>query len=102
MKPQRVRLDGEMSIYRAAELKETLLAPLAAGTLVELDLSAVSELDTAGVQLLLLARQTARGLGGDVCVLASSAPVQDLLDLLGLADSFAHRHGAAALPGAMP
>lgn len=54
-----VRIEGEMTIYRALELKEQLLAALAPGGGLELDLSGVTEVDSAGVQLLLAARKTA-------------------------------------------
>lgn len=52
-------LDGEMTIYRALELKELLLEAIQDGAGLELDLSNVTELDTAGVQLLMAARKSA-------------------------------------------
>lgn len=93
MKALPVRLDGELSIYRAAELRNALLAPLGAGIMIELDLSAATEIDTAGVQLLLLAKTTARAGGGDLRLLAASAPVLGLLELLGLHGDFGHPAG---------
>ncbi len=48
-------LDGELTIYRAGEIKETLLALLEGEPTPLLDLSGVSEIDTCGVQLLLAA-----------------------------------------------
>ena len=57
-----LHIEGEMSIYRAAELKQVLLAALEQTRVLELDLSAVTELDTAGVQLLLMLKKSAQAL----------------------------------------
>jgi anti-anti-sigma regulatory factor len=46
-----------MTIYQAQAQKEQLLAALAATEHLELDLSAVTEMDTAGLQLLLLLKR---------------------------------------------
>lgn len=88
MKTVQLRLDGELSIYRAAALKETLLAPLAAGTLIELDLTEVTDIDSAGLQLLMLAKRAALAGGGDLQLCASSPPVLELLKLLSLSNAF--------------
>lgn len=49
-------VEGELTIYTAAEMKEKIGA-LLNGEPVEIDLSQVSEIDTAGLQLLLLAQR---------------------------------------------
>lgn len=49
-----LKVEQDMTIYHAAALKDALFAPLAQATTVTVDLSQVNELDTAGVQLLLL------------------------------------------------
>jgi anti-anti-sigma factor len=54
-----VHIDGEMTIYRALELKEILQGALKGGAGLELDLSNVTELDTAGLQLLMAAQKSA-------------------------------------------
>ena len=79
-----LRIEGEMTIYRAEELKQALLEPLQPHTTLEVNLSAVTELDTAGVQLLLLAQRSAQAQQGDVRVTAPSAPVREVLELLRL------------------
>ncbi|WP_114812160.1 STAS domain-containing protein [Paraburkholderia kururiensis] len=48
-----------MTIYHAAELKEFMLDVLERGPCVHFDLSAVPEIDCAGVQLLVAARRRA-------------------------------------------
>ncbi|MCF6283007.1 MAG: STAS domain-containing protein [Candidatus Polarisedimenticolaceae bacterium] len=57
----RLTIDGEMTIYMAEALKADLDKYLGNSWDLEIDLSAVTELDTAGAQLLLLAaRETER------------------------------------------
>jgi len=55
----RARVAGEMTIYCVAEMKGELLSCIDRDTEVEIDLSEVSEMDTAGFQLLLLAKREA-------------------------------------------
>ena len=80
----RLAIAGEMTIYRATELKQTLLAALERQSAVELDLSEVSELDTAGVQLLLLAKQLAQANGTELRFVGPSATVLEVFELLDL------------------
>ncbi|CAN7682065.1 STAS domain-containing protein [Pseudoduganella sp. LjRoot289] len=86
--PGALRIAGEMGIYRAEELKQMLLAAVAAQPALELDLSGVSEFDGAGLQLLLLARDAARAAGGALRLAAPSGAVLDVLALTGLGGSF--------------
>ncbi|HEY0844021.1 MAG TPA: STAS domain-containing protein [Noviherbaspirillum sp.] len=83
-----LRIQGEMNIYRATELKQELLAPLVAGRTLEIDLSGVTELDTAGLQVLMLAKKTAQALGGELRLVAHSPIVVDVLELLHLSSWF--------------
>jgi anti-sigma B factor antagonist len=83
-----LRLDGEMTIYRAAELKQALLAAIDGAASLALDLSGVTEIDSAGLQLLMLAKRTAQSKGGDLHLAAQSNAVADVLDLLDLATYF--------------
>lgn len=85
---QSLRIEGELNIYRAAELKELLLTPLYQGLSLEVDLSAVAEIDTAGVQLLLLAKRTAREHACELRLVAHSPAVVDVFELLDLAGVF--------------
>ena len=83
-----LRLEGEFSIYRALEIKEILLTALAATTDLAIDLSGVSELDTAGVQLLMAAKRSAVEAGKSIRIVDASASVQDVFALLELACYF--------------
>jgi anti-sigma B factor antagonist len=81
-------IDGEMTIYRAAELRESLSAALAAGGDLELNLSAVTEMDSAGVQLLMAAKKTARESQRELRLVGHSPAVLEVFETLDLAGHF--------------
>lgn len=83
-----LRIEGEMNIYRAEELKRALLEPLQPQTALEVNLSAVTELDTVGLQLLMLAKRTAQKQQGKLRLVGHSAAVLEVFDLLNLAAYF--------------
>lgn len=72
-------MEGELTIHNAADRRAVLLATVEAGGELDLDLSAVTELDTAGLQLLLLAQREAGRSGGRLAITATSRPVADVL-----------------------
>lgn len=76
-------LDGALTIQQAQALRQPLQDALDAGACV-FDLSAVTEFDTAGVQLLLAARQHAQTLGTTLALQAASAPVAEVMQRYGL------------------
>jgi anti-anti-sigma regulatory factor len=76
-----LRIEGELTILRAAELKAALLADPPP---TEVDLSGVTEIDTAGVQLLMLADREARAAGRSLRLVSPSAAASEVLDLLRL------------------
>jgi anti-sigma B factor antagonist len=77
-------VEGELTIYRAAELNPALLEAVRAHDAPAFDLSAVTEFDSAGLQLLLVARAEAARLGKRVAILAASPAVRDAFALLGM------------------
>ena len=83
-----LRIEGEMTIYRALELKHALLSRLEESAAVELDLAGVTELDTAGVQLLMLAKKYAQAGKRELRLVAPSPAVAEVLELLDLATHF--------------
>jgi len=90
-----LRIEGELTIYRAAELAEALkgsLAQVPAGGAFELDLSGVTEMDCAGVQLLLATQRSANESGRVLRVAATGAAVAEVFDTLQLASHFSDRH----------
>ena len=88
--PGAVRVSGEMTIFSAAGLKQPLLdgvqkAQQKAGSAdaLGMDLSQVTDFDTAGLQLVLLARQAAAGAGRGFEVTAASNVVREAFALCG-------------------
>lgn len=75
-------LTGELTVAEAAGARDRLLRIVeAADGAVELDLSGVTEFDTAGLQLLLATKAQAGGRGLACRLSAVSEPVQDVLAL---------------------
>ncbi|GAA0463496.1 hypothetical protein Ade02nite_30250 [Paractinoplanes deccanensis] len=81
MTVRRIVADDELTIVTAAEHRERLLAALAEGDGVRVDLSAVGEIDTAGLQVLLLARNEGERLHVPVEFADPSPAVTDVLAL---------------------
>ena len=88
MSAARLEIAGEMTIYRAAELKALLLDAVDKQAQVDVDLSQVSEIDTAGVQLLMLAKRVAEGRGRVFRLHAHSPAVLEVFELIGVAAFF--------------
>jgi len=79
---QRVHVDGAMTVYTCGELKPRLLEQLTAHPdTTGIDLSRVIELDTAGLQLVLMARRHASAAGRELQVINPSRAVSDVLEL---------------------
>lgn len=76
---------GELSIYRAEELKQALLGEPSP---IEVDLSGVTDIDTAGVQLLMLAKRAAQAAQRELRLVAHSPVVNDVFELLNLGAYF--------------
>lgn len=83
-----VPLEGPLTIYTAAEHKALLLQSLQPGAEVELDLTGVDELDCAGLQLLVLAKQEASRMGCRLQLANHSPAVIDAFELSGLGSFF--------------
>lgn len=80
----RLAVEGEMTIYRAAELKPALLDTVRTHDAPALDLANVTEFDCAGLQLLLMARREAARLGKRLALVAPSPAVIEACTLLGV------------------
>jgi len=87
--PHRLGLAGDFCIVAAAELRERLLAALAEADALEVDLAAVTEMDSAGVQLMLAATRSAAAAGKSLRFVAAAPAVVDILTLCNLADLLA-------------
>jgi len=84
----RLALASDLTIYHAGAHKEALLAALANSERLELDLSAVGDIDTAGLQLLILIKREARAQGKHVAITGHSTPVRQVIDFCNLAAAF--------------
>ena len=87
-KVKKLRIENEMTIYTATEMKVQLMGLLGKGTEFELDLSHVSELDTAGLQLLILAKRECMAHKGDLRLINHSQAVLSVLDLCNMTQFF--------------
>ena len=86
-----IRLDGELTIYRAAELALVLKAALAGapeGAPFEIDLAGVAEMDSAGAQLLMAARKSAQAAGRELRLVGHSDAVREVFETLELGALF--------------
>jgi anti-sigma B factor antagonist len=83
-----LHLAGEMTIYQAAEIKQPLVAMLQARHDLEIDLSGIIEIDTAGVQLLILIKKEADRAGKKLRLVSHSQAVLEMMNLYNLAGFF--------------
>lgn len=79
------KLKGEFTIYTAAQAKAELEDHLAPEGQAQLDLAGLTELDTAGVQLLVWLKRRAEAAGGNLALLHHSPEVVGVMDLLRIA-----------------
>ncbi|MPQ58734.1 lipid asymmetry maintenance protein MlaB [Duganella sp. FT27W] len=79
---------GEINIYRAADLKLEVLQTLRAAPVLEIDLAGVTELDTAGLQVLMLAKRTASIEQRELRLRNHSPAVVDVVEMLNLGAFF--------------
>ena len=82
---QRLSLCDDLTIYHALEQKATLLDALDHTDDLELDLSPVAEIDTAGLQLLILLKKEAQRSGKRVSIVAHSQSIRSAIDFCNLA-----------------
>lgn len=78
----------DMTIYNALDQKNRLVAALDGADGLELDLSQVAEIDSAGLQLLILAKREAARLDKQMSIVAHSPVVRQTLDFCNLAAFF--------------
>ncbi len=81
-------IEGELTIYRAAELKDVILPHINGANVIEIDLSRVSEIDSAGLQLLISAKLEAMIRDKQLSFIGHSKPVQEIFDLCDLGAFF--------------
>lgn len=86
---RRLVIDGDLTIYNAAELNRALLAQLDDAESLELELGGVAELDSAGLQVLAMLKREALQRGVDLQLTRHSEAVYEVLELFGMQSEFA-------------
>jgi len=84
----RAHIDGEMTVYTAAALKEKLAEILEEPRDLEINLANVTEIDTAGAQLLMFVKKARASQGRAMTLSHHSSCVLDVFELLGLVSYF--------------
>jgi anti-anti-sigma factor len=81
-------VSGELSIYTASNEKQNLLAFLQSGDELEVNLSQVSEFDTAGLQVLIVLKQAAHQHQKILRYVMHSKAVLDVLEMTNMTGIF--------------
>ena len=81
-------VNGDLTIYHAAEIKQRLIDSVRASAVLELDLSQVGEMDTAGFQLLALAKRESQKLGHALRIVGHSPAVREVIEFLNMVAFF--------------
>ena len=84
----RISIEGEMTIGTAAEVLRGLATPLVRGEEIEVNLAGVSEIDAAGLQLMMATKREAVNKNKTLRFVGHSQAVLDVLDLCDLAGHF--------------
>lgn len=84
----RVRIAGPITIYTAGKWRDALLAAMNAAGSVELDLSGVSDIDAAGIQLLVSLRMEAQACERALRLVATSERIKEALAFCHLTEFF--------------
>jgi len=84
----KVVIGGEMTIYTAAELKQKLDEILSVPDAMDIDLREVTEIDSAGIQLLMLAKKHRSREMRSLSLVNHSRVVLDTLETMGLVPYF--------------
>ncbi len=83
-------IEGEMTIYTAAQLYAELVPFLALASPLDIDLSQVTEIDGAGLQLLMLAKRETLRTGVALQLSGHSQVVLEVFELCDLAGTLGH------------
>jgi anti-anti-sigma factor len=78
-------LEGELTIHHALDMKQALLSVLAQSESIEISLAGVTEMDTAGAQLLLMIKREAEEQGVALRLKDHTSAVRTVVDTMQLA-----------------
>jgi anti-anti-sigma factor len=85
---KRLTLKEDMTIYRAQAQQQKLLQALAGAERLELNLAGVGEMDSAGFQLLVMAKRESERLGHELNIVAHSPAVREVIDFYNMTAFF--------------
>ena len=85
---RRLKLEGEMTVYNASVMKTTLIDTLQKCREMEIDLSKVNEIDSAGFQLLLLTKREAAKHNKSLRLINHSDAALEVFNLYQMAEYF--------------
>lgn len=81
-------IEGELTIFRVSDIREGVSKVLDSGNEIEIDLSHVTEIDGAGLQLLLAVKLESFARDANLTLVGHSTPVREVLDLCDLGGFF--------------
>ena len=84
----RVTIGGDMTVYSAEELKQKLVQVLAEPKALDINLSGVEEIDSAGIQLLMMAKKSRAAAGLPLRLVDHSKAVMAAFEIMGLVSYF--------------
>lgn len=84
MNTSTLKIDGDLTVYAVHDLKTQFMSSLSSNQHLQLDLSEVSEVDGAGLQLIASARLHAKSHGQQITIVRPSPVVHEALMLTGL------------------
>lgn len=84
----RMAIDGDLNIYHADEIKRRLIDGIRGNAVLELDLSRVGEMDSAGFQLLALAKQEGNQLDHALRIVGHGPAVREVIEFFNMAAFF--------------
>ncbi|MBA4068768.1 MAG: anti-sigma factor antagonist [Acinetobacter sp.] len=84
----KLAIEGEMTIFVAAEFLSAIQEPVQKNLNMEIDLSQVTEIDSAGLQLMIFVKKKSVLHAFDLHFVNHSKPVQEILELTDLGSFF--------------
>jgi anti-anti-sigma regulatory factor len=84
----RLTANGDLTIYHAVEIKQHLIGGVRASKVLEIDLSHVGEIDTAGIQLLTLAKRESLKLDHALRIVGHSPAVREVVEFFNMVAFF--------------
>ncbi|MEK7393702.1 MAG: STAS domain-containing protein [Fibrobacterota bacterium] len=84
----KAKLQDALDITTVSEARDNILQLLNSGGSIRFDLSSMTEIDTAGVQLILAVRKEASAMGKECRFVHPSPPIEDVFRALGRSGIF--------------